>query len=555
MTIRRIAGFFRWALLLSFASGVHAQAQDLGALGETKPFEISGSLNVQAQHYATSVGNSTGRPDLTGYLAFSPTITVYGVQFPFSFYLTTSEATFRQPFNEFGVSPRYKWLTGHFGYRTLQFSQYSLSYQRWLGAGVEGNTGGIRFAAMYGRFQKAIDEDTIRRIQSIHRRLGYAIKAGYGNETNYVDLTLFKAWDDSTSLGPVQQYGLRPLPAENAVLAVSTRFGLLGNRLTFDAEFAGSIYTRDLGAPEYIPAGVPSFTQGFMRLTTSSSTTTAARAAIGYGERGYRIALRYERVDPNYNSMGVGYVSGDREDVTIAPAVTLFSTLRLNGSLGLRRNNLLGDRSVTTRRLISSIAGSWQATRDLGFDLRYANYSTSSSDGRIRVTDTTRVENVSRMISGGPRISFGSDAQRHTVTAVVTHQQYDDRSLLTGALNNNRTTSGTLSYGSAINEYSLNASLSHAASHASTYDNTTTNAAAGVSKSFMDHRLSVSLALTYSVSVSPSTRDTQLLPSLSATYQLSDRDVLSMSTQLSQNTRTNNPYTEVISSAGYSRTF
>lgn len=552
-SLPRLRVLLETALLFCLAASV--RAQDVARIDEEKPITVSGFLNAQGQHYTSSLGNTTGRPDVTGTVSLSALVSVYGVQLPFSLQLTSSEATFRQPFNEFGLSPRYKGITGHFGYRSIRLSQYSLSYQRWLGAGAEVRVGNIRLSMMYGRFQKATDEDSARRAPAIYKRMGYGVLVGYGSSANYVDLSLFKAWDDSGSVPIAKDFSLRPLPAENAVLAASTRFTLLENKLTVDAELAGSAYTRDLGAPEEQVSNVPSVVSGLIRVRTSTRANYAMRAAVTLALKRYRVALRYERVGPNFSSMGVGYISADREDITIAPMAAPFSFVRLTASIGVRRNNLAGDKLTTAHRLIASLGTSWTISNDLGFDLRYANYSTSSSDGLRRVTDTTRIENVSSMISGGPRFTFGSEDMRQSLALYLSHQKYDDRNVVSGALNNNSAFGATVSYGSTIDEYNLNGSLSYADSKSPTYSTATTQLSAGASRTFAENKLSLSVTLSYGIARGASGTDAQFLPALSATYMLSERDIFLFSTQLNQNARTNLPYTEVVTSLGYSRTF
>jgi hypothetical protein len=300
---------------------------------------------------------------------------------------------------------------------------------------------------------------------------------------------------------------------------------------------------------------VPGFMKGFMAIKSSTRATWALRGGLTWAMKQLRVGLRYERVEPDFMSMGAGYITGDREDITLAPSGSPFNGLRLNASLGIRRNNLIHDKLATTTRLISSFGGTWEATRDLGFDLRYSNYATSSSDGRVRVTDTTRIENVSQMVSGGPRFAFGSGNARHSLSLNLTHQRYDDRNIISGALSANRSTIGSLSYGSTIDEYGLNGALSVADMESNAYANTSINLTGGGSKAYLDNRLSLNASLTISIVHSSEGTESQLLPSCSANYLLTDRDVFTFTLQLSQNTRTNSPYTEIISSAGYSRTF
>ena len=528
--------------------------QDLSSLPTSTPVTVYGTLSLNGQHYHSTAGNATGRPDMTGYLNFSPTVTLYGVQFPFQFHFTTSESSFRQPFNEFGVSPRYKWITGHFGYRSVTYSPFTLAYQRWLGAGLDLRLSDFRISMMYGRFQKATEEDTTARITAMYTRMGYAVKAGFGSEQNTVDVTYFRGWDDSASVSHVHS-GLSPKPAENAVLSIGTRLSLLDSRIRFEAEAAGSAYTRDMAAPGIESGELINLFKLFLTPRTSTQAMWALRSSVGYSDKNVRLALKYERVEPDFQSMGVGYITGDREDITLAPSLLLFRILRINGSVGIRRNNLWNDKLTTSRRLIVSGGVSLQASKDLGLDLRYSNYASHTTDGRISVNDTTRLESVAQSFSLGSRYSIGDADARHTFSLMLMYSGYVDRNLLSNALNNTRTRTATLGYTIARNTYSLNCSATQAVAESFTYTNTSTSVQMNASRTFFDRSLSVALQASYSFVRTPATRDSRILPGMNLSYRLSDHDALTMRTQLSHNTRSNNPSTEILTAVGFSKTF
>lgn len=530
------------------------QAQDLSEIGSGKPFSIQGSLSIQGNHFYSSLENTTGRPNQSAYLALAPTIGIYGIQFPFSIHLTTSEATFRQPFNEFGVSPTYKWITGHFGYRSVSYSQYTLSGQRWLGAGIDYKNDWIRASAMYGRFQAATEADTSRRAPAIYKRMGYAFKLGAGSDNNSIDLSFFKGWDDSSSVQRINS-DLMPLPAENITIGLSSRFGIISQVLNIEFEVAGSAYTRDLGASDENVNEVPGFVKSLMEIKSSTRANLALRGALNYFQQPLTVSVRYERVEPDFQSMGVGYITGDHEDITIAPSVSLFSRLRLNASVGLRRNNLLNDRLTTTKRLILSFGGMWQATDRFGIDARYSNFSASSSDGRTRVTDTTRIENVSQSISFGPRYTFGDRDAQHSLSFQTLIQRYDDRNLLSGSLSNNNSSTYSLSYSANVSEITLNGGATYMSARAATYNTTTISGNAGASKAFYENTLVVGLNVSLSHVESAGTSDIQILPSLTLSYRLSEKDNFTLTSQLSHRAGNGNPSSEVHTNAGYSRSF
>lgn len=85
-------------------------------------------------------------------------ISVYGINIPLSATISQQNKSFTQPFNQYGLSPRYKDVTVHLGYRSMMFSNFSLGGSMFLGSGVEVNpkNSWVRVAAFYGRLVKPI---------------------------------------------------------------------------------------------------------------------------------------------------------------------------------------------------------------------------------------------------------------------------------------------------------------------------------------------------------------------------------------------------------------
>ena len=111
-------------------------AQDLGHLDLKKPVKLHGNLNIQLQAYKAS-GIDPRQKDFSWMISGMPTLEIFGVQFPFSFLLSNFDNKFYQPFNQFGVSPYYKWIKLHLGYRNITYSPYTLAGHRMLGAGFD----------------------------------------------------------------------------------------------------------------------------------------------------------------------------------------------------------------------------------------------------------------------------------------------------------------------------------------------------------------------------------------------------------------------------------
>ncbi|MDP4256024.1 MAG: hypothetical protein Q8938_18595, partial [Bacteroidota bacterium] len=112
-----------------------AGAQDIGTWGSQKPVSLRGSAQIRGIFYGAS-GIPDRRTPFSYLFAGNLTADLYGVSIPMNFSISEQDRSFSQPFNQFGISPHYKWITLHLGYRNISFSPYTLAGYTLLGAGV-----------------------------------------------------------------------------------------------------------------------------------------------------------------------------------------------------------------------------------------------------------------------------------------------------------------------------------------------------------------------------------------------------------------------------------
>jgi hypothetical protein len=259
-----------------FILTIVSKSQDLEQIGKEKPVKFSGGLTVLGNFYQVSGIEPRSKPFLWS-INGSPTITVLGVSFPFYFNIGAQNRSFSQPFNQFGVSPRYKWLTTHIGYRSLNFSNYTLSGIVMLGGGLEIRTKKFRFGAIAGRINKAVREDTTQSFiapQPAYKRMGFSAKIGVGTESNYFDLIVLKAKDEGASYVDAP---LRLKPAENVVLGVNSKL-LLFKHINLGFEVAGSAYTRNNLLDSINFNDVPKELRTIMKINISTQLLFAGNA-------------------------------------------------------------------------------------------------------------------------------------------------------------------------------------------------------------------------------------------------------------------------------------
>ncbi|MCA0228965.1 MAG: hypothetical protein LCH91_00785 [Bacteroidetes bacterium] len=509
------------------------QASGIDARNQTTPFGLSGSVNVA----------------LPG-----------GVSLPFSMVLGNQGASFRQPFNQFGVSPTYKWATAHAGYRNVQFSPFTLAGHTFLGGGFEINPGKLRLGAVYGRFNKAISTDLANPDQALpsFKRTGYAVKLGYGTASNYVDLNLLNAADDQNSITPNESV----TPARNTVLGLTSRFTLV-KKISFELDAAGSAYTRDTRA-QLIPLEQGSLLKAFtifMPAQLSTQLTTALQTAVGYQDKVFGLKLQYKRIDPNFQTMGAYYFQSDIVSYTVAPSFNLMnSKLRIMGSLGIQKDNLAQNKNAQTGRTVGSAVLSFNPSTAFGLDFQFSNYGISQQAGLRPIIDTLRLAQNNLSLMGNVRYNLQNESVSHLFTLTATHQQLSDLNQNTAEFTQNQNQNVNLSYFFTQLESGFGANAT--ASYTQTFlpQNQTVRfygPTVGVNHILLDKKLNVSASGSYLFNQQLGQNGQVINGSANASYQLGKRQSLSL--QLGYlNSNTGQPdqkFNELRGSIGYGISF
>lgn len=408
----------------------NVSGQDLGTLAKQKPVVFSGNLNITTDLYKNLQGRERIDP-FAWTISGSPTLTVYGISIPFFFLVNNQSRSLTGPYQQFGMSPFYKWVKVHAGYRNLTYSPYTLAGRLFLGGGVELNPGKLRFSALYGQFQRAQPADPLRFTLAnvppptpAFQRTGYAIKLGYGTASNYVDLIYFRAKDNVNSINfPVDT---RITPDENAVAGLSSQLTLL-KRLTWTTHLGLSAYTRDIRRPENpeVISQVP-FVKAFFLPRTGSQLAYAGESSLNYASSVLTVQLLVRQISAEYQSMGAYFFNNDLREATISPSLVLMQgKIQLSGSYGYQQDNVSKLRPTTTTRQIGSANLSIQPNQRFSMVMNYANYGTSQR-GTERIIDTLKIQQVNQSIMLAPRLFFPGETVQQTLSAFVTYQNAND---------------------------------------------------------------------------------------------------------------------------------
>ncbi|MGI6573251.1 MAG: hypothetical protein ACOX19_07530 [Fermentimonas sp.] len=491
-TIKILATLF--LLLAAYA----LQGQELSDLKNAKPLDISGSIGLTSSFY-----NVSGIPERQAPFAYginaNATLTVYGISMPFSFtwFNNNKKGNFSQPFNQFGISPTYKWLTVHLGYRNLSFSEFTLNGYTFLGAGVEAKPGKFRLGAVYGKFNQN-STFNLAMADSIPKmtRMGWATKVGYGTDNRFVDLSVLRIGDDPKNFDPSKIKAGGGTPEQNIAFGLTSRFEIIPQLMfTFDGSY--SFYTNDRTVAESDSIGdsMLKFAGNFITVNNTSAYFKAFKTGLNYRFTPTIVSgIEFRRVDPGFRSMGSYFFNNDVQHVTFNQTLGLLENkLNLRGSLGIQSDNLNGEKANTAKRVIGSLSGSYNIDQNWGIDGSFSNFSTNQQAYRQSVTDTLRIFQVNRTISLSPRYMKATEKLSHMVMLNLNMSTLDDKNKHTADMTDTDTYMAMLMYNLGLPALRMNVSagLNYTMMTNKHFENVLAGGNLNVSKTFLEDKLSL----------------------------------------------------------------
>ncbi|MEO1050817.1 MAG: hypothetical protein AAFX87_09325 [Bacteroidota bacterium] len=491
------------SMLVCYLSAAYVHGQNLESISTAKPFEIKGNLSARAIFFDVN-GRDTYREPFTWLLQGSPTVYLYGIAIPINIVVSEQERDFRQPFNRFGISPEYKWAKLHVGYQNLQFSRYSLAGHAMVGAGVELNPGKLRFAYMRGQLLRAVQatpfiEDQDFRVLTSFKRTGDIVKIGYGTEDNYVDVIALKGRDIISSLDSIPD---NLTPSENLVMSFVTRQTLF-KKLRLDVEYAESYFTDDIRSESITGDGdVLRPFDLFFDERTSTRRSAAVNGSLQYQGDVFFGGVEYERIDPDYRSMGAYFFLNDIQRYTVTPGVKLFKNkVSIKTSYGYQENNL--DQSKD-QRTIRKISGAFITARfgDVyQFSGNYSNYGVEQRQVFEAADPALEIAQVTRQWSMNHTLSFQSETHMHNINLNINQQNLNDDNEFTKEFSDYTSSTYSANYMVSFlnSKLTANAGFTYSGFDVAQQDITFLGPNLGINKSFLENKLQLSFNGTYFV--------------------------------------------------------
>lgn len=425
-----------------------ATAQDITTIKKAKAFVMHGSIGGSANYYNSNESISS-RPPWAWNLYGNFNASVYGITLPFSFRVNQYGSSFKQPFSQFGISPYYKWVKLHLGYRTLSMSPLVFEGQSFRGVGIELTPKLLRFAAFYGKLNRKVNEDTSRGQFAVPQfsRNAYGIKLGIGNKQNYFDLIYFHAKDDSNSINVISKNKF--YSQENTVIGTSLQLRAIKS-LLLKGDFALSGLTEDTGSPL-----TDSLNTGFsdkllsklMKYRTSTSANWGLQTSIQYQHKLYNTTLAYRRVQPGFKSLGTPYLVDDIELINWMNNLLLMKNkLNLNLSLSNQHNNLKKNLNSQMNTSVATFNVNATASTKLNINASYSGYILNQKDGLIKLNDSVRLKQQIHQFNFIPSYTFYNSKRSHSFTPVFTYMKLNDDNPVSSPFASSSNISASLSY-------------------------------------------------------------------------------------------------------------
>lgn len=402
--------------ITSLFVSMFSMAQNLEKIGDEGAVTVSGGMssNFVVNH---QVGQPQFRDPFNWVLSGNVTINIIDVSLPFTFSFSNAGNSYTQPFNMTALHPTYKNWKTHLGITSMNLSQYTYSGLNFAGAGVEYTPKKWAFKAFGGRLKKAIEFDPLENnIHSVaYRRMGFGFSTAYKAKNWRSEIILFKAYDDGTSLQYAHQNPELTV-RDNLVVSLKSEARLF-KVLQLKAEIASSLLTRDVLISD--PNFKTPFYAGLVRGNQTTGFSNAYNASIDYRKKAVGIGVKYERIDPQYSTLGAVYFNNDLENITLNPTLSLFKNkVNLAISAGYQRNNIENTNASNNKRWIGSANVSAQIAKGLSFNTSYSNMSSFTKRNPQadpffnQFGDTLNFYQVSQNVSSSLAYSFGDSIKQ-----------------------------------------------------------------------------------------------------------------------------------------------
>lgn len=380
--VSRIILVFSFVLLHAF----QGNAQDISSISSARPFKVSGSF-FGAVSYTDN--ESTLIPPFGYNAGVHLNISIYNaLHIPLSYNYSNYGNSFSTlQLERFGISPSYKTVKLHLGYRSFFLTPYLMSGMTVKGAGIEFTPKKFQCKVFYGTL---VDRYTLGNefIQlnnpdlTLYKRKVLGFRLGFGKESNRIALSAYKSMDDDNIITSDSLRRLGLFPRENLVVGADMH-QVFFRYVTLQANAALSILTKnvygdsieDVNAQKWLDR-----TRFIMTVNQTSTYAFAYDARLSLRLRTFHLGIKYQHIDPFFTTTGVPFLQQNYENYLLDISGGLFkSRVTLMGNAGLQFINKGGFTGLPQKRIVGTLNANWLISKGANLNISYTNFAQNTN--------------------------------------------------------------------------------------------------------------------------------------------------------------------------------
>ena len=437
------------------------EAQEIGSGNKKSAFTLNGGFGASANFYTSNETVAT-RPSFAWNTYGSFMARTKEVELPFSFVINQYNNSHTSPYIQAGISPTYQWAKLHLGYRNMLFSPFTFEGQSFRGAGLELTPSQFRFAAFYGRLNKAVNEDTSSSSFRLpqYSRTGYGVKVGVGNSNRFFDLIYFHAKDDSSSASIINRSSRNALHAqENAVMGTSFKLTIAKKWIwTGDAAISGLV--QDLSGKQSFDSSNETsrkFIKNFLPNNANVLANYAGQSSLTFVTTNFNGNLGYRRVQPGFKSFGTPYMTDDIELISFLSGFSIVNgKVNISTNLSQQHNNLNETLEAEMQTQVGNLNVNAILGQNFNLNLNFSGYNLKQRNDRnelpdsLRLPDSILLRQRIAQYSLNPSYNITNGNNIHYISGNITLQTLKDKNPKTAPQTNSNNLSSSLTYTLAL---------------------------------------------------------------------------------------------------------
>lgn len=361
----------------------------------------------------------------------------------------------KTPRNNIHIDPTYKWIKAHIGSHSPQYSQLTTGDIQVFGAGLDMNPGKFILSANYGISQYAFEPDSILNIQGAYKQELVAGRIGFGrSEGAKFALNFVKIKDDVTSVVE-KPIGINPI--EGITLSPLIEIKLF-EKIIIKTETAASVFTNNLYSSP-IPSGeeLTDLLSDYVAVNLSSQIDMSHVSLIEWRSESFSLGGELKYIGPGFMPAGYRFMEKDIIDYKVNSGFRLFKNkVNLNGTFGIRTNNIKSTNLESTQRIIGNASLMLQLNKALNINFNYSNFGMSNDQD----LSTIRIQIVQNSYSLAPSYQFKTKAANHVISANASKNEFQQFNAIANDFVNTNSENYTANYIMVFNAIPLNISLS-----------------------------------------------------------------------------------------------